>query len=331
MSDTVYVGIDVSKNQLVVDAVNPDEAPGFSQIYRNDTRGIKSLLKRLVKLKTAVHVCLEPTSIYHLELAWALHTEPRTTVSVVNPKAFRDFVASQLVRAKTDGLDAAMLAKYARVIRPEAWQPPRASCFRLRTLSRHLVQLIKEQTALKNRLHSRRCGNSPQAVLTDLRQALRAQAKRIERIQAAAVVLIEGDAELSRQFKLLLSIKGIAERSAVKILGEVCCLPEGLTKKQWVAAAGLDPKVIESGSSIHKRRQISKLGSVYLRIALNQPALVAAHNCTAVKAFYHRVQARGNSKMSALCAVMRKLLQAIWGMFNTDTAFDPSLFCQCTC
>jgi len=331
MPDAVYVGIDVSKDQLVVAAINQDESPGFRQTYRNHTRGIKALLKRLVELKTAVHVCLEPTSVYHLELAWALHAEPRTTVSVINPKAFRDFVASQLIRAKTDGLDAAMLARYGRVIRPQAWQPPREICYQLRTLSRHLVQLIKEQTALKNRRHSRLRGNAPQAVLHDLRQGLRTQAKRIERIQAAAVALIKNDAELKRQFKLLLSVKGIAERSAVKILGEVCCLPEGLTKKQWVAAAGLDPKVVESGSSVHKRRQISKLGSAYLRIALNQPALVATQKCAVVTAFYQRVQARGNSKLSALCAVMRKLLQAIWGMFNTDTPFDPSLFCQCSC
>ncbi len=105
-------------------------------------------------------------------------------------------------------------------------------------------------------------------------------------------------------------------------------LPEGLTKRQWVAAAGLDPQPRESGKSIHPPRRISKRGNAHLRAALNIPALVATQHCPAVKAYYLKLQQRGTAKMAAICAVMRKLLQAIWGMFHYDQPFNPSLFCQ---
>jgi transposase len=114
---------------------------------------------------------------------------------------------------------------------------------------------------------------------------------------------------------LIVGIKGIAEASAVQVLAELMALPDGMTAKQWVAHAGLDPRCVESGSSVAKKPRISKAGNKYIRQALYMPALVATCHEPHIKGYYrHLVENNGLKKIQAICAVMRKLLHAIHGM-----------------
>ncbi|HEU0073176.1 MAG TPA: transposase [Dehalococcoidia bacterium] len=122
------------------------------------------------------------------------------------------------------------------------------------------------------------------------------------------------------------SIKGIAAASAIQILGELCVLPKDMSKRQWVAMAGLDPRIFQSGLSVHPPARISRLGNRFIRAALYLPALTAIRWEPNVKAFYEKLIARKKAPLQAIVAVMRKLLHAIHGMIRTGTDFDGEKF-----
>ncbi len=323
-----YAGIDVALESLVVVTLDEHLVPSAAQSFANSKAGHKKLVRHLLKSGLPTQVCLEPTSNYHYALAQALHDTDGVTVSVVNPRCVRNFAKSRMQRAKTDACDALMLAWFGEAVKPVAWIPPRQVELELRSISRRLEDLTKRGTALKCRKHSSGYGCTSRVVKLDLEAELKSIKRRLHKLRQAALELIGSDDLLARQLVLLQSVKGIAEVSGIKLLAELCVLPEGLTKRQWVAAAGLDPVPKESGKSLKGKRRISKQGNKHLRTALNCPALVASQWCPEVKAYYEMLQGRGLAKLSALCAIMRKLLQALWGMFNSNMMFNPKLFFQ---
>jgi len=328
MTTAIHAGIDVSLASLTV-ALIVDEAsePRVTE-FSNRPAGHRRLLSWLAQYGAPVQVCLEPTSTYHLAVCRALHEAAHCTVAVVNPRALRHFALGQMRRAKTDRCDALVLAQYGRLLTPPSWQPPREVELALRGVGRHLGSLTKRRTVLKNQLHSARHGEAPRMVLNDLRLELRALESRMAKLRQGALELVAADPMLSRRYQLLLSVKGIGPISALSLLAELSVLPPGMGKRQWIAAAGLDPQPRESGQSVAGPRRISKQGNARLRAALNIPALVASRYCPAVRAYYEKLQARGCSKLAALCAVMRKLLQSLWGMFSTNQPYNPALFYQ---
>jgi hypothetical protein len=108
----------------------------------------------------------------------------------------------------------------------------------------------------------------------------------------------------------------------LQLLGELVLIPANCDVRQWVAYAGLDPRHHESGTSVHQKTRISKVGN-----RLFMPALTAVCFAPHLRAFYLHLQARGKCKMVALVAVMRKLLHAIFGMFKYDAPFDGAKLC----
>lgn len=175
--------------------------------------------------------------------------------------------------------------------------------------------------ALKNTLET------PAVVLETTAQLITLLEQQIEQYRLAATQLIQGHEVLSKTYSLIIGIKGIANASAIQIMGELMALPEGLNVKQWVAYAGLDPRQFESGSSVLKKPRLSKAGNKYIRQALYMPALVASCSEPNVKAYYlHLIEDNGLKKLQALCAVMRKLLHAIYGVLKNQEAFDGQRF-----
>jgi transposase len=330
MQYSYYVGIDVSLRTLTVVILDASKHHQPPREFSNDRQGHRRLVRALQRLKASVHACLEPTNVYHLALASALHEAEGITVSVISTSAARHFAQAAMKRAKTDRVDALTLAQYAQQHEPPAWQPPRAEAMELRSISRLISSLVRRQTALKCQLHSAQRGQVAVVVIQTLKAELRTLQGRIKKLRHSALALIKADRQFTRWYQLLLSMDGIGAKTAIYILGEVGVLPSGLTKKQWVAMAGLDPLPRESGSSVDKPRRISKQGGARLRRALFLPASIAARCCPQIGVFCARMQEATGSKLSALCVVMRKMLQAIWGMFHYDQTFNPALFSQKT-
>jgi len=160
-----------------------------------------------------------------------------------------------------------------------------------------------------------------------LKEFIQELEKRLLKLQHGAEELIQQHDDLTTLFNLLVSVKGIAEASAVQLLGELAILPADMTAKEWVAHAGLDPREFSSGTSVNKKTRITKAGNRYIRLALYMPALSAKQHEKHVKAYYlHLIDDNGLKKMQAVCAVMRKLLHAIHAMFKTQKTFDGSKF-----
>lgn len=319
-----FAGIDVGAEELVL-VVRKNATSMKAQKFANTPADRARLVAKLVKLP-GVSVCLEATGAYHLDLAVALH-DAGVRLNVVNPKAAHNFAKALMKHSKTDAIDADTLAQYAERMPFTAWVRPTPQAFTLRSFARRINALTRQKAMTKNHLHALSFGpDLPQAVLDDAKLAIAQLEKRIACLSSKAQAFIGKHEDLKRIFTLLLGIKGIAETSAIALMGELLLLPKGLTHKQWVRYAGLDPRAFDSGKSVHKAPRLSKAGNRQIRQALYMPALSAKQHDPYVKAFFQHLIEKGKKPLQALCAVMRKLLHAIHGMLRDNQPFDNTRF-----
>lgn len=318
-------GIDVSNETFDIERRCGDILS--QREFNNSKAGHRQAITWMKRGAKGARVCLEATGIYHLQLALALDRAPGIEVMVVNPRASRRFGEAQMVRAKTDKVDAAILRQYVERMAFIAWTAPSEQQLELQSLAHRLAQLKKEQVRERSRLHAaQRAGTHTRQAQRDIREHLGYLKRHADRIQAAAIALMKQHDVLAEDLYLLDSVPGFAELSAMKISAELGLLAEELSPAQWVAQAGLDPKPQESGTSLRSPRRISKQGNARLRAALFMPALAAIRKDPHVNAFYNALLARGKQKMQAITAVMRKLLHAIWGILHHRKEWDGSKF-----
>jgi transposase len=317
-----YCGVDVSAKTLAV-AVQRAGGNGFEQRgFANTPAGHRQLIAWLAGCGPTTRVSLEATGVYSLELSLALDAAPSIELAVLNPKDVHEF-AKSLHRSKTDRADALALAEYSLRMDFFRWQRPSKVALQLCAISRHIAATTEQNTRLRNQMHAARTAAiTPSCVLRDLKRAMAGVAKRLIALRREAVALIQTDPDLKPKFAHLIGIKGIAEVSAIQLLGELAGLDPAMTVREWVAMSGLDPAHHDSGSSVHKRPAISRHGNRNLRNALYMPALSAARFDPHLKTFYQQLQARHKTKLQALVAVARKLLHAIFGMFKTGTPYN---------
>jgi transposase len=316
-------GIEVSARTLLV-ALGGEDGAVSRREFPNTPKGHQEVLHFLERPGRRVHVVMESTGLYGLDLALCLH-QAGVAVMVANPRAVRHFALAMMKRSKTDGLDVEVLRQFAARMEFVAWRPPSAAARKLLAVARRLEALTLMLTAEKNRLHASSLSEAlPALIRRDVKRSILTQQRALERLTRAAQQFVAADPELARRYALLLSIPGFGVTSALHTLAELALLPAGMDVRQWVAYAGLDPRQHSSGSSVEKKPRISKAGNKHLRRALYMPALVAIVHEPHLRGFYEHLLARGKAKLQALVAVMRKLLHAIFGMFKHDLTFDGS-------
>jgi transposase len=320
------VGIDVSaKTFTVIIDHEGSRTEAFDLV--NEAKGHKKLIRMITKKGFSARVVLEATGVYGLDLALALHRAKRVEVMVANPRAIGQFAGAYMRRSKTDALDANIILEFAIRMDFESWNPPDPHKLDLRAISRRIEGMIKMATQEKNRLHAANSFDEMSDIVrNDIEVNIRHLERRVERLREQARELIGQHLDLERAFNHITSVKGIAEAAGIHILAELAVLPEDMDVRQWVAHAGLDPRVFQSGTSVNKAARISRQGNVHIRRALFMPALVAVQYEPNVKAFYEKLLARGKTKMQANVAVMRKLLHAIHGMLKHDLDFKGEKF-----
>lgn len=289
----------------------------------NQPQKLRTFLSELMPPAGTLQVLVEATGIYYLDVA-LIATELGAQVSVVNPRSARNFAKALGQRSKTDRLDAAMLLDFLKRMPFTPWQAPPPALLELRHYGRYLVQLTEESTAARNRLHAlNSTSSSPAFLRADLKRFIASLERRIERIRAQAMALVKADAWLKPRLDALLTIVGVAEVSAIALLSELAVLPCSLSGRACVSHAGLDPRLHESGSSVHKPARISRHGNKYLRRALYHPAMAAARHDPGAAAFRQRLLDKGKKKMQALVAIMRKLLTAAWALVRNPATYAP--------
>jgi len=273
---------------------------------------------------------LEATGVYFLDAA-LIARELGMEVMVLNPKSAHNFAKVLLQRSKTDRLDAQILLEYLKRMPFVSWQAPTRQTLELRQFGRYLSQLTEELTASKNRLHALQSSEiSPPVLRRDLLRAIKTMEGRIDRLAAEAMKLVRTDTTLLSAFQALDSIIGVGQTSALMILAEFVVLSRQMNSRACVSHAGLDVRLHESGSSIHKPGRISKQGNKYLRRLFYMPAMSALNHDPHARAFRDRLVAKGKKKMQALVAVMRKMLTAAWALFRHPARYDGAKLYQLT-
>ena len=322
----VLVAVDVAAASLVVASKAEGKAEAVAS-YANTPAGHRGLIKHITAGGARARVILEATGVYSLGLALALHGAERVEVMVINPRTSKDYQRACGTRAKTDRVDALGLLDYLERMPFVAWTAPPARVLTLQQLTRRIFQLKAEVVREQARLHAVRfTPDEDHLIKHDLELNLAHLRRRIVSLQTAAARLVAEDNTLQALVARVTTAPGVARLSAHRLLAELLVLPADLKAPQWTAHAGLDPRPVESGSSVHKPRRITKTGNRYLRTALFMPTLVAIQRCPQVRAYYEALVARGKKRKQAVIAVMRKMLHAIWGMLRHETNFNAELF-----
>lgn len=318
---TSPLGIDISKSKF--DACLLREGGKLRhRVFPNTPDGFSHLCAWLAKHKVEhAHACLEATGTYGEALATYLH-DAGHTVSVVNPAQIKAYAQSRLSRAKTDKADSTLIAQFCAERRPPEWRPLPAEVRELQALVRRLDSLAEMRQMEANRLD---VASGAGAVRESLLGHLAFLDQEIARTEGLVRAHIDRHSGLRGQRDLLLSIPGIGDTTAAKLLGEVLDVKLYEGARQLAAFAGLAPRLHESGSSVRRRVRLAKTGAPRLRKALYFPAIVAMRHNPQVRALSERLKERGKCPMQVIGAAMRKLIHIAYGVLKSGRPFDPEI------
>lgn len=309
---STFIGIDVSKARLDI-AIRP---LGESESVSNDEAGIKALVKRLGEIRPAL-IVLEATGGIERQLTRAL-ANAELPVVVVNPRQVRDFAKATGQLAKTDAIDAAVLARFAEAVRPAVRPLPDEVSLELRALITRRRQIIEMIVAERNRLSG--------------------AAKRVKKRIDAHILWLESelqrvDQDLDQRIRqspiwqekedLLKSVPGIGPVTSRSLIAD---LPElgQLNRKQIAALVGIAPLNRDSGT-LRGRRGIWG-GRADVRAALYMAALVASRSNPVIRAFYTRLRNAGKPTKTALVACMRNLLTILNSIIKHKMRWSEKCF-----
>lgn len=293
------VGIDVSKRTLDVCLLTPvDDSQGETFTLSNDQEGVDELLSRLEGVSPEL-VVLEATGRYE-RLAATSMAASGIPVAVVNPRRARDFAKAIGKLAKTDKIDAFVLARFASAVGPSPSVIPDEKAAALQDILTRRRQLLSMLVAENNRLRM-----APKTLAKRIQAHVGWLEKELSRTEADLDETIEASAVFKQNEALLRSVPGVGPVLSRTLLAE---LPElgKLDHKRLCALVGVAPFNRDSGQSRGKREVWG--GRAPVRAALYMGALVATRHNPRIKEFYERLLAAGKPKKVALVACMRKLL-----------------------
>jgi transposase len=312
------LGTDIAKQSFEV--ALRGGSPGQQAAFANKLAGFKQLSQWLADQQVSeLHVCMEATGVYYEALATYL-VEQGHTVSVVNPWQIKAFADSKLRRHKTDRLDADLIAEFCQKEQPRPWQPLSPAEHTLPALVRHRDSLVESRQQQLNRRESSR----DDLVTTSLQRVIDHLAAEIAQVEQQIQKQIEQQPDLKEKQELLMSIPGIGQQTATQLLAEMPNLATYPSAKQAAAHAGLTPAHRSSGTSVHDKPHLSKIGNPRVRKILYFPALAAMRYNPIIKAHRERLLKQGKAKMVAVGAAMRKLLHLAYGVLKNKKPFDPA-------
>lgn len=308
MNET-YVGIDVSKDSLEV-ALRPSNTV---QSFTNDEEGIAEILQ-LLRPQPPALIVLEATGKYERQVARALAVEG-LPFNVINPRQARAFARATGILAKTDRIDALLLARFAETLRPEARSLKDEQTEALGELVTRRRQIVEMITAEKNR-HAMA---TEKRVRRDIQVHIRWMEKRLDDLNDDIDQWIRQSPLWREKDKLLQSVTGVGPVLASTILGS---LPElgTLNRKQIAALVGVAPFNRESGR--HKGKQKIRGGRSAVRSVLYMGTVAGIRSNPVLRSFYERLVAKGKPKKLALTACMRKLLVILNTMIKNGTRWQ---------
>lgn len=311
----MFVGIDVAKAELVVSVLPACER--FS--VANDERGMRTLVERLRPMSLQL-IVLEATGGYEL-LSVAALVAAQLPVVVVNPRQVRDFAKATGQLAKTDRIDADILARFADVVRPEIRPIADADAQELDAVLTRRRQLLEMLQAERNRV-GQVFGNGKKTVRTSLQTHIAFLERALQSTDTQLGAMVQQSPAWRERDALLQSVPGVGPVLSRTLLAD---LPElgQLSRRAIAKLAGVAPLSRDSGTM--RGRRFVQGGRSTVRAVLYMSALVASKHNAVIAQFYQRLVAAGKPKKLALVACMRKLLTILNTMTRDHTTWNPSV------
>lgn len=305
-----HVGIDVSKATLDICVLESD----LHWTADNAEAGIKHLTSRLARYKLS-RIIVEATGGYERKLVAQLAAKGLLVV-VVQPVQARQFAKAQGVLAKTDKIDARILAQFGAIMKPDVRPIQSANIRKIRDLLARKRQLSESRTQELNRNHKAEKLLSPSH-----RRLIKFLDKEIKWVDSCLQKAVADVTEWKATYNLLISVPGVGDGVAYTLLGE---LPElgSLTSRQVAALSGLAPYNHDSGNMRGKRR--IRGGRAPIRTMLYMAMMCAIQHNPVMKSFYDRLVSQGKHKKVALTACMRKLVTILNAMVRDGKAWQQA-------
>jgi transposase len=306
----VFIGVDVSKERLDV-AVAPS---GESISFANSEDGI-ALLVDFLKPRNPELVLFEATGGWEMNAVTHLATQ-RLPLVVLNPRQVRDFAKATGQLAKTDTIDARILARFGQAVRPEVRPLKSEELRKLDALITRRRQIVGMITAEQNRWVS-----APEWIRPDIEELIEILQKRLGAINRTLNKLIRKSPLWREKEKILRSFPGVGPVTASSLIAE---LPElGTLKRRQIAAlVGLAPLNCDSGAYSGKRKIWG--GRAALRATLYMCALTASNHNPVIRPFYQKLLRAGKPSKVALTACMRKILVILNAMIRSGSCWQST-------
>lgn len=316
----IYVGVDISKDFFdCAYLMNPDQ--GYqTKRFQNDRSGFKQAVSWA---PIDSHWVMEATGPYHQQFAWYLDGHHRA-VSVVNPLVIKRYSQMRLVTAKTDVLDAMLIADFGRHHSPKQWHMPSRVKSELHQLHGWLDDLTGEQTRLKNRIEATSRLALPSPIVRKYQKAHLGQlGKKIKAMKKAIDELLTK--EFSALYQRLQTIPGIAKTTAAELIMVTDGFGKFTTAKQLVSYAGMASYVDQSGKRTWGATGIAKRGNCRLRQLLYLCSWTAQRCNPACRSLAERLRAKGKPERKVKIAIAAKLLRQAFGVAMSGKNFDENI------
>ncbi|EQC1412835.1 IS110 family transposase [Providencia rettgeri] len=325
----VNVGIDVSKDSLdFCLLLNQTKSGRKFRCFKNreiDYSAIHDWVLKLARCQpNEVVITMESTGVYHEAIALYLHSVGFQII-ISNPGKAKKYSQSLGLIHKTDKSDAYMLARYgdAQYEHVSLWKPEADNVRKIKSLIRRLSALEKDRLRESNRLEASRISGSYDRVLLSISRMIHILDDEIKDIEREIDVIISACPVMNKNHNLLMSVVGIGKVMSRELV-YLFSSKNFSTAKQAAAFVGLTPRLNESGS-FKGRATLSKIGPSRIRSKIFLAAVSAGKYNPDIKAQKKRLLSAGKTKMQALGAAMRKLIQICFGVIKNQTRYQSEL------
>jgi transposase len=322
-------GIDVAQKELVVTLGRIYDDLSL-QLYSHKTfpntqKGFIALVSWATQQsigEVSVGFVMEATGVYHEPLAYFLDANGHM-VSIVLPNKISHYSRTLDVKTVTDKTASEAIARFGLERKLDRWKRPKKVFKSLRQLTREREQLVQIRTMAKNQLHAEQAEAEPNSrSVARVKEQIAFLNKQEQEIKAEISELLKEDEEVNKAVAVISTLPGIGVLTATTVLAETNGFELIRNKRQLSSYAGLDVKEKQSGTSVKAKPHISKRGNRYLRKSMHLPALTAIRYDERFKAVFARLVSRHGIKMKAAVAVQRKLLEMMYILYKTNTAYD---------
>jgi len=330
-----WIGMDVHKENFSA-ALYVDPRPGAPDLksmptkgFKRDAHGVSScmewaenLLARRRPGSPAPRVCMEATGRYSIDLAREiLRQRPEWEPAIANPRFVKKHGESMGQRCKSDKADARVCACFGAERQPLAYRPLQPAFQELQELARERKSIVEQRTSLGNRMAD--TGVS-KIVCKSQKQLMKQYDKLVEKLDAAITEAMENIPALNADAQAVTQIPGVAKVVSAVTMSELGDLRNFRCSRSISAAAGVNPRVVESGKSKGKTR-MSKQGNGRVRAVLYCAAMAClkTKDDHCLKRFYNRLVSGGKTHMQALGALMRKIIVLMRALVISGKPFDP--------